>query len=538
MTKKVRSGELLLAILASVHLCGLAASALERMQSSFRTSVKPNTTQEPIRVESNLVLVPVFVFYKDRIGKVRPEQWECLFADAETFFGLPQSTPYFPKSCDETLVAGLKAQDFHLFDDGVEQKIESVTAEGWWVATRDNRTWHIETSDTPSGIWSSTDLGDSEAIPAVRRFNLLAYVPRNPSSDGCHKIEVKVDGRGTRVYARDEYCAGQSASDPLFGTNLSKRLEGDLESARKSKIALTLQWGFFYTGSEKARVDIRAGFPWNRLNHDWDYSTWTLWAEIGVLGTICRKDGSLAARFSDLEYPLYWPRFLEHSHSDSALDGLRTRAFDMMWLPAHYETQVELPPGEYTLRVVVNDGAKFGRVETPLTIDEHGGKQVALSSVMLCKRFRDAHVAAVEAASSNLAPQYVPLVSKGIRLTPTVDTRFKSGEPMIAYFEIYEPSLVQPSATAGHAVSSRSALSEKPTVEAHTRIVQANGGEVIKDFPPVDAAPYKQPGSSVISIAREIPIDKLSKGAYRLEVQATDSAGRSTSWRTASFTIE
>jgi hypothetical protein len=33
-------------------------------------------------------------------------------------------------------------------------------------------------------------------------------------------------------------------------------------------------------------------------------------------------------------------------------------------------------------------------------------------------------------------------------------------------------------------------------------------------------------------------ISKLPKGSYRLDVQATDSAGKSTPWRTASFTVE
>jgi hypothetical protein len=32
--------------------------------------------------------------------------------------------------------------------------------------------------------------------------------------------------------------------------------------------------------------------------------------------------------------------------------------------------------------------------------------------------------------------------------------------------------------------------------------------------------------------------DQLPKGTCRLEVQATDSAGRSTAWRTANFTVE
>ena len=90
-----------------------------------------------------------------------------------------------------------------------------------------------------------------------------------------------------------------------------------------------------------------------------------------------------------------------------------------------------------SLRVVLSDGKNFGRAEVPLNIEKYDKKELALSSVMLCKRIRDAHAAAVESSAANFAPQYVPLVTKGIQVTPTGDTRFKQGEPLYGYFELY-----------------------------------------------------------------------------------------------------
>jgi hypothetical protein len=252
-------------------------------------------------------------------------------------------------------------------------------------------------------------------------------------------------------------------------------------------------------------------------------------------------------------------------------------------LPARYETQISLPTGEYELKVILSDGGKFGRAEVPLFIDRYDGKQLAISSVMLCKRYRDAHVAAVERAAANFAPQYVPLVSKGIEFTPTGDTRFKKGEPLIPYFEVYEPLIPyfevyepllaagsgqSPGMPASAGMTSERAGATMPAgmttegaagatpegmtipgngggnpsttlkVEAHIRILDAKTGKVVKDFPPVDATPYMNPGSTTIPIAREISFEQLPKGAYRLEVQATDSAGRTTAVRTADFTVE
>jgi hypothetical protein len=70
------------------------------------------------------------------------------------------------------------------------------------------------------------------------------------------------------------------------------------------------------------------------------------------------------------------------------------------------------------------------------------------------------------------------------------------------------------------------------------KVVDAKTSEPKSDFPSLDVASYIEAGSTAIHIAREIPIDKLPPGSYRLEVQAADSAGKSTVWRTANFSVE
>jgi hypothetical protein len=52
---------------------------------------------------------------------------------------------------------------------------------------------------------------------------------------------------------------------------------------------------------------------------------------------------------------------------------------------------------------------------------------------------------------------------------------------------------------------------------------------------PMNVTPYTQRGSAVIPTSHAL---KVRTGAYRLEVQATDSAGRTTPWRTANFTVQ
>ncbi len=118
---------------------------------------------------------------------------------------------------------------------------------------------------------------------------------------------------------------------------------------------------------------------------------------------------------------------------------------------------------------------------------------------------------------------FVPLVSKGMEFTPSGDTSFKKDDSLFAYYEVYEPLLAGLPA---------------PQVQMRMKIINTQTGELKVDSGLRSAAAWMQPGNTVIPVSQQVAVDRLDKGLYRMEVQATDSAGRSTVWRTASFTVE
>ena len=198
---------------------------------------------------------------------------------------------------------------------------------------------------------------------------------------------------------------------------------------------------------------------------------------------------------------------------------------DPSLIPAGYETQLDLPPGEYILQLVLSDGSKFGRIETPLTVERYDQKQLDASSVVLCKRYHNATEGPRQEDGTIVdpGPDLLPLATKDVIFTPAGDTRFKRSEPMFVYFEVYQPQADKGSA---------------PNVGTRLRITNAKSGELKVDTGFRNAADWVQPGRLAIPIGEKIDIERLPKGQYRLEVQATDSEGRSTPWRAASFTIE
>jgi hypothetical protein len=505
-----------------------------------------------IEVKPYSVVVPVSVWDRHLASQpVPPGIAPCMSANGRAFRKLTLSQPYLPQQCALGAIDGLTTQDFHVFVDGVEQKIQSVSPQyGTWEWARDTLGFHHEWSYTPVGRWSAGDMalsGAEEPTGIFPRYYLVEFAPPESAQGSCHQLKVLVDSPKAAVSVPDQYCnIKDAASDPLYGTALGRAMENGAPSSKKPRLPLSLQAAFFYTGTNQARVDIAVEWPL-RSYLDTNKVEFVVFSgshykdmnPIGVLGMVYKEGRVLARRFSDLGFdrgqtspaPAYTvlrvgpPTVLAGSRpivggGYDVAGPSDQGAWNVGNLPIRYEAQIDLPSGEYDIVVALGDEKNFGQAGQQLKIDSYDGTQLALSSVVLSKRGRDAAVAAQEAAAAHLAPKYVPLVSKGVQVTPAADRRFRRGEPLVTYFEIYEPLLLTAPAT---------------TVWAHLRLVDAKRGAVKEDYPPMNVAPYIQPGSSVIPVTVSL---KARKGAYRLEVQATDSAGRTTPWRAANFTIE
>ena len=458
-----------------------------------------------IRVETNQVRVPATVFDKERYRLVWDNPTNPLWQ------AYKEGNNRVENLVDSVVIHGLTAHDFQVLDDGKEQEIQNVVYEQSpaWVF-HDNKGDHAEFLGEWGGKWSSPEWPPRTVpVPGYGNYVLTYALPESPEGS-CHQIRIKVNRRNAFVLARREYCnIKHSPSDPLIGTTLGKQLESNLATPR-SKVDITFLAADFFTDTEAARVHVVLDWPWESLKLD---ST-----TYGVLGMVFKKDGSLATRFSDLlEYPS--PEELRE------LNGAYVY-HDSADIATRYETQLILPPGEYDVRIALSDGTKFGRAETPLTVQSHDRNELAISKITLCKQIQDASPYSASSGAQSpgnwttkIPGSYVSLVSKDIEFKPTADTRFKKRETLYTFFQIYEPL-------------------PEATVQIQMRIVNVRTREVQSDSQPISAAPYIKVGSPIIPVGRGMDIRKLPKGSYRLDVQATDSTGKSTPWRTANFTIE
>ncbi len=358
---------------------------------------------------------------------------------------------------------GLSAADFHVLDNGVEQKINyfkeadfpGADSTGRWVFFPTERgTWGI-----PSG----------PAFEPPMDAYLIGYVPPAVRPGECRTIKVVVQNHDVEVN-RNQYC-GQSRSGAmddglLHGTKLDLRMQKLLDSSARGPVNVSVKAFPFWSsgvlslmaeGSSKggtpsdlkdithssdftyvvqvydskapANVQIAASFDLPQKT--WDLPCSSYAPSIYVLGMVYKKDGQVAGRFGDAFACQAQASFLA-----------RVWKPDWIYVPSRFDSQVNLLPGDYEVRVVVADGSNFGKAQISLRVAEFDPRRLMVSEPVIGGVLRDASWVLREAASVSPSPVVPsPLVSKNVQYFPDTDApaRLRRRNPLFLYFELYEP---------------------------------------------------------------------------------------------------
>ena len=272
-------------------------------------------------------------------------------------------------------VFGLAARDFHLFEDGKEQTVESATLVRDHASfLADNRGFLLSRALTPMGMWTNLYPNWTVNYPAAPYY-FIAYRPPFSPEGRCHKINIKVapfdesghnvttaetpltagivtavvDRRSLFLVYRTQYCnVTHSASDPLYGTPASAMLESAVNNDRGQDKGLYLRAIDFYDESNASRVRVALDFP--HLSSQADIPGF----HAALLGMFSKINGSLAARFSDSRDEPCLNYFGETDQELRLTCGHFTH-FN------HYDTEVNLPPGDYALQVSIDYGGTLRR---------------------------------------------------------------------------------------------------------------------------------------------------------------------------------
>ena len=341
-------------------------------------------------------------------------------------------------------------------------------------------------------IFNTNDLaGGLEKIAREQNeYYVLGYSPSTKVVEGaCHSIRVHVDRGGLEARYRSGYCDVPSA-DRLAGKEEGKTLEQMAANPSAGSIPVTLEAPFFFTGPNTARVDMCLQVPAESLSFEKEKGRFH--SEVNVLGIAYREDGSVGARFSDVD----------------KLDLDKGEKKEFSKTDFKYQNSFEVAPGKYKLKVVLSSGSQtYGKYEMPLAIDPYDGKQFAISGLVLSDTLQPVNQVTADLEAALLEGK-TPLVVHGVQIVPSSNNRFEQNKKVALYVEIYEPAPV---------------VNGSPRVGFSYKVIDRKTGQPAFTSPTMVVNQDTTAAGPVIAVGSYLDMDQIKPGDYRLEVQARDS---------------
>jgi hypothetical protein len=428
----------------------------------------------------------------------------------------------------------LTAESFHVFDNGVEQKINYFKGTSFSVYPGP---WIFQ--PTVRGLWGSLYGPESPSVSY-----LIGYVPPTPEPGECRTIKIVVPNHYVHVN-REKYCAIDNTEERQDNeeTKVELQLRKFANSTAPGTMNVSVAASVFWSSSVLSLIQqpLPSGNAVDLPSTDYRFvvevhdskapatvqiatgfgSPYQIWrtpcsrnAAIHILGMVYKADGALQGEFRDT---------YRCEMSLAATPDPIKKSTAAYSIPTLFDTQMELQPGIYNVQVVVTDGKNFGRALVPLRVARSESGSLTVSDVMANSFLRDASWIIRDAAEVTPGPLMpTPLVSKDVQFLPLSNADLHKGNALSLYFEIYRP---QPD-TADTAIYYR------------IRITDLKTGTNVMNTEPISAPDFVVPGNSVVPIGLKIDTDKLPPGSYRLEVKASDSTGQESRWRAVDFNIQ
>jgi VWFA-related protein len=343
----------------------------------------------------------------------------------------------------------------------------------------------LTTLAADTGGRAFTDANDfGEAFARVQRdlsaYYLIGYSSTNPARDGrFRRIQVRIARRGARVEAR----AGYYAERDFANTNRRDReaqLEDQLAAAvSATDIPMVVGTGWFRQAAERFTVPIAVAIPGSAIPVAEGSDKVTL----DVRGIVRDEQGRSVGRLREtMEVP--------------APGGAKTLAGKQVL----YQSSVLLPPGRFTVKVVVRENASgtVGSFEAPVIVPPLRDGTLKVSSVVLSTQLQPAP-----------ANRSGPLVRDGVQLLPNLTRVVNRAQSIYFYYEVYDAGLTE----------------QLP--DLRTSLAFYRGDLKVYETPLVERALVDDPARRAIVFQFEVPASALAPGTYTCQVNIIDaSAGR------------
>jgi VWFA-related protein len=337
-------------------------------------------------------------------------------------------------------------------------------------------------SDTGGTAFTDTNnFGDAfeRVAKDISAYYILGFASTNPLKDGrFRKITVRLrNGKGLKLEAREGYYADRDFAHTAR-TDREVLLQEQLAAALPATdVPVFLSSGWFRLAADRYYVPISVAVPGAAVPRADDKAT------LDVAGFIRDERGTPVGRIRDtLTLP---PAAAGGSVAAQVL----------------YQTGVTLPPGRFTVRVVVRENANgaMGSFEAAVMVPELKKSDVKISSIVLSTQLQKAS----DRKTAN------PLVRDGLELVPNLTHIVGRDQKLYIYYEVYEPA----------------AASGVP--QLGTNLIFYRGGVKMFETPIVERGQVDVADRKAALFQFEVPAGSLAPGLYTCQVNVVDQvAGR------------
>ena len=270
-------------------------------------------------------------------------------------------------------------------------------------------------SDTGGTAFTDTnDFGEAftKVTSDISAYYILGFASTNATKDGrFRRISVRLKNRsrsGMKIEAREGYYADRDFAHTAK-TDREVLLQEQLSTQiPATDVPLFVSAGWFRMAADKFYVPVALAVPGSAVPSSTDKVT------LDVAGFIRDERGFPVGRIRDtLTVP--------------PADANALAARQVL-----YQTGVTLPPGRFSVKVVVreNTSGRMGTFETPIVVPELKNAPVKVSSLVVGTQLQN-----VGGRKTNS-----PLVRDGVELVPSLTHIVSRDQKLYFYYEVYDPA--------------------------------------------------------------------------------------------------
>ena len=344
-----------------------------------------------------------------------------------------------------------------------------------------------------------------KVVEDTTSYYLLGYSSTNPARDGrFRRIRVTLKRPGSKLEFRNGYYAPRD-----FAHSGRDDREQQLQEQLLSDLPITdlpVHGSAAYFRLQNNRYFVPVWFIVPGSQVQFSRASDKEKATLDVLGVI--RDGQ--------RRPVAWFQDTVKL-SVAAAEDVRRRN-------VQYGTSFELPPGAYQLKVVIRENqlGTFGSFDSTLVVPNLDRNPLRLSSVVLASQRQP--VAKKNAAN--------PLQRDGQELVANVARVVTAAQPMVFYYEVYEPGKppaggqpAQGGSGAGGTASPPAAVSARQgQVKVLSNIAFYRGSQRVLQTDLVTAEQINVTDRKAVTFEMAVPPGALAPGLYTCQVNVVDDA--------------